>query len=198
MASRNYRDLIAWQKAMDLVMAVYRASENSPKQELYGLTSQVRRAAVSTPSNIAEGQGRRTNRDFCNFLSIAHGSLREVETQIFIASRLEYIDGQLTSDLIDSAAEDRSSDQRPLQLTLSQHLTALCLPPTAHCLLLTAAPATTERPAARRCLQERESARERREQAMTARVLPPAELARAWIPRAGAVPRSERSSGEPG
>ena len=105
MAGRNYRDLIAWQKAMDLVMAVYQASDNFPKHELYGLTSQVRKAAVSVPSNIAEGQGRRTSRDFDNFLSIAHGSLREVETEIFIASRLNYLNEQLTANLIDLASE---------------------------------------------------------------------------------------------
>jgi four helix bundle protein len=105
MAGRNYRDLIAWQKAMDLVVMVYRQSVKFPKEETYGLTSQIRRAVVSIPSNIAEGQGRRTKRDFCHFLRIAVGSLREVETQVFIASRLGYIDDQSTSALIDLAGE---------------------------------------------------------------------------------------------
>jgi four helix bundle protein len=105
MAGENYRDLIAWQKAMNLVIMVYRQSAKSPKQETYGLTSQIRRALVSIPSNSAEGQGRRTKRDFCHFLWIAVGSLREVETQVFIANRLGYIDDQSTSSLIDLAAE---------------------------------------------------------------------------------------------
>src|SRR5262245_9064026 len=91
MAGRNYSDLVAWQKAMDLVEAVYQATAMFPKDELYGLSSQLRRAAVSIPSNIAEGQGRHTAGEFTRFLSIALGSLREVETQILIARRLRYI-----------------------------------------------------------------------------------------------------------
>ena len=91
MAVKNYRELIVWQKAMDLVEAVYRATGGFPKEETYGLAIQLRRAAVSIPSNIAEGQGRRSTRDFLRFLSIANGSLREVETQITIARRLNYI-----------------------------------------------------------------------------------------------------------
>ena len=91
MAVRNYRDLIAWQKAMDLVEMVYRLTKLFPKEELYGLTSQVRKAAVSIPSNIAEGQGRGSKNAFHYFLSIANGSLREVETQVIVAQRLEYV-----------------------------------------------------------------------------------------------------------
>ncbi len=102
MAGKNYRDLIAWQKAMDPVMMVYRASERFAKQEMYGLTSQIRRAAVSVASNIAEGQGR-TKRDFGDFLFIAVGSIREVQTQAFIANRLGYINEETTSVLIDLA-----------------------------------------------------------------------------------------------
>ena len=105
MAGKNYRDLIAWQKAMDLVMMVYLASQDFPKQELYGLTSQMRRADVSIPSNIAEGQGRRTKNDFRNFLSFAHGSLREVETQVLIANRLGYLDDETTSGLLGLAGQ---------------------------------------------------------------------------------------------
>ena len=92
MAVHTYRDLIAWQKAMDLVEMVYRATKLFPKEELYGLTSQVRKAAVSVPSNIAEGQGRGSSKVFHHFLSIANGSLLEVETQVTIAQRLGYID----------------------------------------------------------------------------------------------------------
>ena len=105
MGAKNYRDLIAWQKAMDLVEAVYRATKQFPKDELYGLTSQVRRAVVSIPSNIAEGQGRTSAKDFQNFLSIAHGSLREVETQLMIAQRLGYITAEQLQPLTELAAE---------------------------------------------------------------------------------------------
>src|SRR2546423_8347999 len=91
MKVKNYQELIAWQKAMDLVEDVYKASREFPREEIYALTSQIRRAAVSIPSNIAEGQGRRTTADFLRHLSIAYGSLREVETQILIAQRLKYL-----------------------------------------------------------------------------------------------------------
>src|SRR5919198_1010612 len=76
---------------MDLVEMVYKATGQFPKEELYGLTNQLRRAVVSIPSNIAEGQGRNSRNDFKRFLLISHGSLREVETQILIAERLRYI-----------------------------------------------------------------------------------------------------------
>ena len=87
----SYRDLRVWQQAMDLAMQVYRLTEAFPKHELYGLTGQVRRAAISIPSNIAEGKGRRTDRDFSSFLFRARGSLLELETQILLARRLEYL-----------------------------------------------------------------------------------------------------------
>jgi four helix bundle protein len=87
---RNYRELIVWQKAMDLVELVYQATKQFPKEELYGLTSQIRRSAVSIPSNIAEGQARKSTAEFLNFLSIANGSRAEMETQILLAQRLNY------------------------------------------------------------------------------------------------------------
>jgi len=90
--AQNYRDLIAWQKAMDLVESVYSATAAFPADERFGLTSQIRRAVVSVPSNIAEGQARRSRSEFIHFLSVAHGSLREVETQLLIAMRLRYLD----------------------------------------------------------------------------------------------------------
>lgn len=105
MKVKNYTELIAWQKAMDLVELVYRSTANFPSDERFGLTSQIRRAVVSVPSNIAEGQGRQSTREFLNFLSIAHGSLREVETQVLIAKRLNYIDERLKSQLIDLSSE---------------------------------------------------------------------------------------------
>ena len=91
MGVRNYSDLIAWQRAMDLVEAVYAISAAFPREELYGLTSQIRRAVVSVPSNIAEGQGRWTTGEFVQFLVVANGSLREVETQLHVATRLEFV-----------------------------------------------------------------------------------------------------------
>jgi four helix bundle protein len=99
MAGKDYRDLIAWQLAMELVMLVYRYTKSLPKEEIYGLTSQMRRAAVSIPSNIAEGQGRQTKRDFRNFLAIALGSLRELETQILISNGLTYFTDSTTTEL---------------------------------------------------------------------------------------------------
>ena len=87
---RSYRDLLVWQKAVELALLVYRLSEGFPRREIYGLTSQVRRAAVSVPSNIAEGYGRSSRKEYVQFLSIAQGSLKEMETQTIIAQRLGY------------------------------------------------------------------------------------------------------------
>ena len=86
----GFQELIAWQKAMALVTAVYRATGNWPREELYGLTSQVRRAAVSIPSNLAEGHGRTGSREFAHHVSIAYGALCELETQVLIAEQLGY------------------------------------------------------------------------------------------------------------
>lgn len=105
MASRNYQDLIAWQKAMDLVMAVYATTNGFPREEIYGLRGQMRKAAVSIPSNIAEGEGRRTAKEFRRFLSITHGSLREVEPQTLIAERLGYISSESRSEILRVPAE---------------------------------------------------------------------------------------------
>jgi len=91
MSVQNYRDLIVWQKSMELVELVYAATKSFPKEEQYGLTNQVRRAVVSIPSNIAEGQARKGSAEFKNFLSIASGSRAEVETQLLIANKLGYI-----------------------------------------------------------------------------------------------------------
>jgi four helix bundle protein len=102
---RDYTELVAWQKAMDFVEAVYQASKTFPKDELFGLTSQVRRAAVSIPSNIAEGQSRRSSREFLQFLSIARGSLSEVETQLVISKRLNYLSREQLTDLQHKSAE---------------------------------------------------------------------------------------------
>jgi four helix bundle protein len=88
---RTYRDLIVWQDSMDLVVTIYRITATFPKEERYSLVDQLRRAAVSVPSNIAEGHGRSRTGDYLRHLSVAVGSLSEVETQVQIARRLEYI-----------------------------------------------------------------------------------------------------------
>ena len=88
----DYRNLVAWQKAMDLVEQTYRLTAPFPREERYGLTSQIRRSAVSVPSNIAEGQGRRsTDEEFVRFLHISLGSLAELQTQTELALRLEFL-----------------------------------------------------------------------------------------------------------
>lgn len=92
MTRQPHEDLVAWQKAMDLVVTVYEVTKRFPADERFALTDQVRRAVVSIPSNIAEGHGREAERTHLQFCLIAHGSLREVETQIRIAQRLGYID----------------------------------------------------------------------------------------------------------
>jgi len=105
MSVKDYRELIAWQKAMDLVEMVYRMTDGFPRKEVYGLTSQMRRAVVSIPSNIAEGQARSTTRDFLNFLSIATGSLKEAETQVLISQRLGYLNEPQTSQSLELTTE---------------------------------------------------------------------------------------------
>ena len=90
MQVNGYKDLIVWQKAIDLSLEVYRLVKLLPKIETYGLADQMRRAAVSIPSNIAEGKGRNSAREFVHFLSIARGSQKELETQIYLCTRLEY------------------------------------------------------------------------------------------------------------
>ncbi len=96
----SYRELDVWQKAMDLVVACYEASGDSPNYEIYGLTSQLRRAAVSVPANIAEGRGRQHTAEFIQHISIATGSLAELETHIEIAQRLGYMDPPIAKNLL--------------------------------------------------------------------------------------------------
>jgi len=104
-SAKNYQDLIAWKRAMDLVETVYRVSVVMPADERFGLTAQMRRAAVSVPANIAEGQGRRTRGEFLNHLSAAHGSVRELETHTIIAGRLEFLDQSAVTAILAGAAE---------------------------------------------------------------------------------------------
>jgi four helix bundle protein len=97
---RPHHKLDAWSKGIDLVVEIYRATEDFPKEERYGLTSQIRRAAVSIPANIAEGAGRYSNREFAHFLSNAQGSSSELETELIISNRLGYLDDTTFSNLI--------------------------------------------------------------------------------------------------
>ena len=122
MTIRNYQDLIAWKKGMTLAVSVYRVSTILPREERFGLMAQMRRAAVSIPSNIAEGQGRRTDGEFLNQLSVAHGSIRELETHLQLCKLLGMLKeadvrpvleeasevGRLVTGLSNSIAGDRS------------------------------------------------------------------------------------------
>ena len=87
---KTYRDLLVWQKAMDMVAEVYRLAKHLPRQETYALGDQLRRAAVSVPSNIAEGFGRASRKEYAQFLGIANGSVCEVETQLYVGVRVGY------------------------------------------------------------------------------------------------------------
>jgi four helix bundle protein len=91
MKTRSFKDLIVWQKSYKLVIAIYKMTKNFPKDEIYGLSQQIRRATVAIPSNIAEGYGRQYNKEYKQFLSIAYGSLCELETQYLLAIDLNYI-----------------------------------------------------------------------------------------------------------
>jgi len=91
MSASSFRDLRVWQQSMELAVRVYRGTETFPHHELYGLASQMRRAAISVPSNIAEGKGHSSDKDFRRFLFHARGSLMELETQIVLASKLQYL-----------------------------------------------------------------------------------------------------------
>jgi len=89
--AKGYKDLIVWQVAVNFVVEVYKATNGFPREEMYGLTSQIRRAAVSIPSNIAEGQARNSPRTFGNHLNIALGSSAEIETQLIVAQKIGYL-----------------------------------------------------------------------------------------------------------
>ena len=102
---QNHRDLKVWQISIDLVETVYRLSRDWPNHELYGLVSQVRRASVSVPANIAEGAGRRSTGEFIQFVGIARGSLAELETLFVVAGRLGYLDDGVLDHLLSDVAE---------------------------------------------------------------------------------------------
>jgi len=104
-AIQSYKDLVAWQKAMELAEAVYRCVGTLPKEEIYGLASQMRRAVVSVAANIAEGRGRNSLGESRQFLGIARGSLAELETEISIAERVGYLNEAVTKELQMRCAE---------------------------------------------------------------------------------------------
>jgi four helix bundle protein len=101
----SYRDLIVWQKATAMVTDIYRSTQHFPREEMFGLTSQLRRSAVSVASNIAEGQGRLSKGEFRHFLGQARGSLIELETQVFIGGNLGYLNPEAVTRLLESSGE---------------------------------------------------------------------------------------------
>ncbi|MEG4087652.1 four helix bundle protein [Microcoleus sp. POL10_C6] len=101
----SYREQFIWQRSVDLAVKCYELTQHFPKSELYGLTSQVRRSAVSVASNIAEGYGRRTKNEYLHFLHISLGSLRELDTQLIIAQRVKLADNKLFTPLINEVEE---------------------------------------------------------------------------------------------
>jgi four helix bundle protein len=102
---RGYQDLVAWQKSFALTLDLYKQTATWPKEEKFGLIAQVRNAAESIPSNIAEGQGRRLPKDFRRFVRMAYGSLMELETHLLIAHGLNYIDTPTKTELVNRTSE---------------------------------------------------------------------------------------------
>ncbi|HSD59257.1 MAG TPA: four helix bundle protein [Burkholderiales bacterium] len=105
MSVTDFRDLNVWQLAMDLAESVYQLTLQYPKSEVYGLSSQLQRAAVSIPSNIAEGHARDSTKEFLRFLSVAQGSLAELETQLILSGRLSYLDQKQLTPLLEKSRE---------------------------------------------------------------------------------------------
>lgn len=104
---KSYKELLIWQKGIRIVVEVYKLTQSFPKEEIYALTSQLKRASVSIPSNIAEGFGRQTDKSFNHFLNISRGSLNEIETQLIIAKELGFIqDENLLNDLLLTIEEE--------------------------------------------------------------------------------------------
>jgi four helix bundle protein len=105
---KSYKELLIWQKGIKIVVLVYKLTRNFPKEEIYALTSQLKRASVSVSSNIAEGFGRQTDKSFNHFLNISRGSLNEIETQLIIARELEFIQDFILFDEIMCLIEEES------------------------------------------------------------------------------------------
>ncbi len=133
--SKPQKKLIAWQKAMDLVEKIYEITRKLPREEIYGLTSQLRRAAVSVPSNIAEGAAGRSPVQFRNYLSVAIGSLNELATQLEIVRRIRFLDTQSVGE-VEVLVDECLAVTYGLRKSLSQTNLIYCSLLTAHCLLL--------------------------------------------------------------
>ena len=104
---KSYKDLLIWQKGIDIVINLYQLVEDFPKQETYALSSQLKRASVSIPSNIAEGYGRNSTQSYIHFVSISRGSLFELETQLIIAQKLKFVKNEsLLSELMNQITEE--------------------------------------------------------------------------------------------
>jgi len=118
---KTFRDLILWQKAHQLVLFIYRITKNFPNEEKFGLISQMRRAAVSIPSNIVEGHSRKSKKEFVNFLSYANGSLNELRYQVLLSKDLDYIDIKIFEDV-----EMRAEEVSKILYSFTQTLNAVC------------------------------------------------------------------------
>lgn len=98
---KSYKELLIWQKGIKIVVSIYKLTKDFPKEEMYALTSQLKRASISVPSNIAEGFGRQTDKSFNHFLNISRGSLNEIETQLIIAKELDFVvDDNLFNEIL--------------------------------------------------------------------------------------------------
>jgi len=111
----NFQELKIWQKSMDITVDVYKLSAQFPKEEKYGLTSQIRRSAVSIPSNISEGAGRNTNGEFKNFLGIASGSSNELFTQLILSERLNLVEQQNINPILKELIEVQKMNYKLIQ-----------------------------------------------------------------------------------
>ena len=135
---KDFKDLVVWQRAMDLVAEVYQVVKKLPKEELYALSDQIRRAVISIPSNIVEGYGRNSSKEFSHFISIAKGSKSELETQLLLCVKIDYLkesDIQNMMYLIDQVEKMLYSLQK--KTNCKSMTTVHCLLFTVHCSLKT-------------------------------------------------------------
>lgn len=122
---KSYQELLVWQKGMLIVKTIYELTSQFPKEEIYGLTAQMRRSAVSIPSNIAEGRSRSTRKDFIQFLKIASGSLAELETQVLIAQEIGFLKNEQTIvSMLDEKRRMLHSMMKKLQVGTVQKLSS--------------------------------------------------------------------------
>ncbi len=108
----NFKELKIWNRAMDMVVEVYKTTEKFPSEEKYGITSQIRRSAVSVPSNVAEGAGKNSDKDFVRFLSIAQGSSYELQTQLILSQRLGFINKDNCDAIVNDISEIQKMNYR--------------------------------------------------------------------------------------